>query len=122
MPEYLTSQEGRNLPVVHCVKGTKGHELFGDLEVLSEGSKVFEKVTFGSDLLFDYLRSETFDSVELVGLVSNICVLSNAVLSKVALPEALITVDARCTASHDTELNEKTLDVLEGIQVQVTHR
>lgn len=92
VPEYLDTQEGRNLPIIHCVKGTQGHELYGDLEVLSEGSKVFEKNTFGSDLLFDYLRSETFESVELVGLVSNICVLSNAVLAKTASPETQLSL------------------------------
>ncbi|HHT77422.1 MAG TPA: cysteine hydrolase [Clostridiaceae bacterium] len=122
VPEYLDTQEGRNLPIIHCVKGTQGHELYGDLEVLSEGSKVFEKNTFGSDLLFDYLRSETFESVELVGLVSNICVLSNAVLAKTASPETPIIVDALSTAGNDPELHEKALDVLKGIQVQVINR
>ena len=73
-------------------------------------------------MLFDYLRSETFESVELVGLVSNICVLSNAVLAKTASPETPIIVDALSTAGNDPELHEKALDVLKGIQVQVINR
>ncbi len=121
-PEYLETQEGKNLPVVHCVRGTKGHKLYGKLEKLAEGCLVFEKYTFGSDQLFDYLRSSGFSEIELVGLVSNICVLTNAVLAKTALPEAKIIVDASCTDSHDKAIHDKTLDVLAGIQVQVTNR
>jgi nicotinamidase-related amidase len=122
LPQYLETQEGINLPVMHCVKGTKGHDLYGDLEALSEGCLIFEKPTFGSGELFDYLRKSSFESVELVGLVSNICVLSNAVLSKTALPEALIIVDSTCTDSYDKVLHNEALDVLSGIQVTVTNR
>lgn len=122
LPHYLETQEGKNLPVPHCVKGTKGHDLYGDLEALSEGYRIFEKPSFGSGELFDYLRSSSFESVELVGLVSNICVLSNAVLAKTALPEALIIVDASCTDSYDKTLHNEALDVLAGIQVTVTNR
>ncbi|NLW89227.1 MAG: cysteine hydrolase [Clostridiaceae bacterium] len=117
--EYLSTREGRHLPVVHCVRGTMGHELYGRLEELSRGCMVFEKYTFGSDILFDYLRSSGFSEIELVGLVSNICVLSNAILAQTALPEAMITVNASLTDSYDKDLNAKTLDVLEGLQVRV---
>lgn len=121
-PNYPETQEGKNLPVIHCVRGTKGHEFYGKLKELSEGCPVFEKNTFGSDRLFDYLRSSGFTEIELVGLVSNICVLSNAVLAKTALPEAVIVVDAACTDSHDRVIHEKALDVLEGVQIRVTNR
>ncbi|MBN1891237.1 MAG: cysteine hydrolase [Clostridiales bacterium] len=121
-PDYLETQEGENLPVIHCVRGTKGHEFYGKLKKLSEGCMVFEKYTFGSDRLFDYLRSSGFTGIELVGLVSNICVLSNAIIAKTALPEARIVVDAACTGSHDRTIHEKTLDVLESVQIHVTNR
>ena len=121
-PEYPKTREGKNLPVVHCVRGTRGHALYGRLEELSDGCRVFEKGTFGSDRLFDYLRSSGFESVELVGLVSNICVLSNAALVQTALPEAMIVVDASLTDSFDKSLHEKAMDVLEGIQIRVTGR
>lgn len=122
LPEYLETQEGKNLPVIHCVKGTKGHAFFGDVESLSIGHKIFEKYTFGSDLLMSYLLAHPFDEIELIGLVSNICVLTNAVVAKTANPEAIIYVDAQCTASFDSVLHEKALDILEGIQVKVTNR
>jgi len=121
--DYLSTQEGKNLPVLHCVEGSVGHGLYGRLAgLLREGDEVFEKPNFGSTGLFDYLRGETFDSVELVGLVSNICVLANAVLAKTALPEAIIEVDALCTASFDEALHRAALDVLEGLQVRVANR
>lgn len=122
LPEYLDTQEGKNLPVEHCISGTNGHALFGRVQELSADCRVFEKNTFGSDLLFDFIRQSDFDLIELVGLVSNICVLSNAVLAKTALPEAQIVVDAKCTDSFDKVLHEKALDILEGIQVKVIHR
>ena len=86
--------------------------------------EVFEKPSFGSADLFEWLRAAQppFKSIELVGLVSNICVISNAVLAKAACPEVPVIVDAACTASLDDSLNEKALDVLEGLQVQVTNR
>jgi len=121
-PDYLETREGTHLPVVHCVRGTNGHALYGRLEELAKGCLVFEKYTFGSDRLFDYLRSSGFSEIELVGLVSNICVLTNAILAKTALPEADIIVDASCTDSYDKDLNDKTFDVLSGIQVRVTNR
>ena len=121
--DYLSTQEGKNLPVRHCVLGSDGHGLYGRVAGLpQQGDKVFEKPAFGSAELFDFLRREAFDSIELVGLVSNICVLANAVLAKTALPEAMIEVDALCTASFDQALHRAALDVLEGLQVRVTNR
>ena len=117
---YLNTQEGKNLPVVHCVKGTQGHALYGNTaKALKDGDKIFEKPVFGSWELAEYLRAGKYDEVELVGLVSNICVLSNTVLAKTALPEAKITVDAELTDSFDKKLNEETFDILRGIQVDV---
>ena len=72
--------------------------------------------------LGEYAREQQFDVIELCGVVSNICVLSNAVLLKAALPEAKLIVDARCTASNDDEMNEKALDILQGVQVEVQGR
>ena len=77
---------------------------------------------FGSKQLADYACAQGYDSVELCGLVSNICVLSNAVLIKAALPEAVVIVDAQCTACADEAMNQKALDVMEGLQIQVINR
>lgn len=121
--QYLQTLEGRKLPVVHCIKNTPGWQLYGRIaDVCRQDDVRIEKPGFGSMELAGYLRAGGFDQVELVGLVSNICVISNAVLAKAALPEAEILVDAACTASADPVLHEKALDVLEGLQVTVINR
>lgn len=120
---YLTTQEGSRLPVEHCVRESDGWKLYGKVaSYLNEGTPCFIKGTFGSEKLACYLARQQFDSVELVGLVSNICVLANAVLAKTALPEAEIVVDAACTASADANLHEKALDVMEGLQITILNR
>lgn len=119
-PAYLSTQEGQNLPVEHCIQGTPGWGLYGaTAQKLLPGDRQFYKPVFGSAELFDYLRQGDYDSIELVGLVSNICVLSNAVLAKTALPEARIAVDSRCTASHDPALHTAALQVLQGLQIRI---
>ncbi len=120
---YLRTEEGSHLPTAHCVKGTKGHRLHPDVEdVKRADERIFEKTTFPSLGLGNHLETRSFETIELVGLVSNICVLSNAVIAKAALPDARIVVDAAATASFDDDLHEKALDVLEGLHVQVTNR
>lgn len=120
---YLKTQEGKNLPVIHCIRGTEGWSLFGETaKQIRETDRKFEKGTFGSLALAEYLKEQRYDIVELAGVVSNICVISNAVLAKAALPEALIIVDAACTASNDDTMNEKALDVMEGLQIEVFRR
>ena len=123
--DYLKTREGRNLPVEHCIEGAPGHALYGRIaELIRPTDEVFEKPSFGSADLFEWLRAAQppFKSIELVGLVSNICVISNAVLAKAACPEVPIIVDAACTASFDPALHEKALDVMEGLQVEVINR
>lgn len=121
--EYMETEEGKNLPVIHCVEGTHGHQVQDDVKsVLLDSDKSFIKYTFPSLELGNYLKDKDYESVELCGLVSNICVLSNAVIAKSALPNAHIIVDARATASFDASLHEKTLDILEGIHVEVLYK
>lgn len=121
--DYAHTMEGKKLPVAHCLKDTPGWQLYGQVGAsLLPGDPVFEKETFPSLDLADWLRERDYDTVELCGLVSHICVLSNAVMVKAALPNAAITVDARLTASYDPDLHQKALDVLEGIHITVTDR
>lgn len=131
--DYLETQEGKNLPVAHCIEGTPGHELYGQVKDCIEASdRVFYKSTFGSSELFERLQqlqqiassldTIPFESIELVGLVSHICVLSNAVIARSACPDVPIIVDAACTDSYDKELQEKAFDILEGLQITVTNR
>ncbi len=120
---YMDTAEGKALPVPHCINGTEGWGLYGKLpKHVPAGSPMICKETFGSLSLANYLAQEKFDSVELVGLVSNICVLSNAVLAKAALPESKIIVDASCTSGADKEMHEKSLDIMQGIFIDVINR
>lgn len=120
---YLETQEGRRLPVVHCVKGGHGHELFGETaKQVQPGDMIIDKPSFGSLELARAAMEKNYERIELVGLVSNICVLTNAAVLKTALPEAEITVDAACTASFDAKANEEALDSMEGIQINVINR
>ncbi len=117
---YLNTNEGRNLPVAHCIKGTDGHKLYGKTaNMLKQSDKCFYKPSFGSAELFEYLKAEKFDIVELCGVVTNICVISNAVLAKTALPEAEVSVDSACVASNDDSLNKSALDVMQSLQINV---
>jgi nicotinamidase-related amidase len=118
---YMDTQEGKNLPVPHCIKGSEGHGLCDELKPLLDGKKSFEKLTFGSIELAEYLKENASEisTIEVCGLVSNICVLSNAVVAKAAAPEAEVIVDSKLTASFAPDLHQATLDVLKGIQVTV---
>lgn len=121
--QYLLTQEGRKLPVPHCIGGTEGHKLYGKVGQNCDAEDwCFIKYTFGSDAMYDFLKQNRYTSIELVGVVTNICVISNAVLAKTAQPETEILVDARCVASNDDRLNEKALDVMESLQITVTGR
>lgn len=121
--DYSHTQEGRNLPVQHCTRGSEGWKLYGAVAPLCDDSTPrFEKGAFGSLALANYLAGKDYEAIELVGVVSNICVISNAVLAKAALPEARVIVDAACTASHDGRLNEAALDVMQGLQIEVLNR
>ena len=124
---YLSTREGKNLPVVHCVKGTFGWEVYGETaKALAEvEATAIDKLVFGMDVTDPATAAvlpKEADEIQLVGLVSNICVVSNAVVLQSKYPEATITVDAACTDSFDKSLHEKVLDVLEGFQVKVTGR
>lgn len=121
--DYLETQEGRLLPVPHCAKGTHGWNLYGKIARMREaGDPCFEKPAFGSPELAHYAMENGFEQVELCGLVSNICIISNAILLKAALPEAEVVVDGACTACADPEMNRKALDVMEGLQIRVLRR
>ena len=116
---YSQTQEGRKLPVPHCIKGSNGHELYGNIRFLLRDRKYFEKNTFPSLELGKYLEKNSYDSIELCGLVSNICVLSNAIIAKAACPEAEIIIDSSLTASSDNDLHQKAIDIMRGLQITV---
>lgn len=121
--DYLETQEGKNLPVAHCVKGTWGWELEPRIEALRKSTPI-DKPTFGSKALGDVLKArDTYDGgldeVVLVGLCTDICVISNAILLKAFLPETKITVDASCCAGVTPESHETALQAMSACQIQI---
>ncbi len=121
--DYLTTAEGRTLPIPHCIRGTEGHRLYGKTaHALRQEDRVWEKETFGSLPLAQYLASQGYERVELAGLVAHICVLSNAILAKAALPQAQIAVDAALTLSPDPADKRRALASLAGVQVEILHK
>ena len=116
---YLDTQEGKNLPVIHCVKGTSGWELDPQILPLSTGKHIFEKPTFGSVELADYISGGDYNEIELIGLCTDICVISNAMLIKAYLPEAKVTVDSACCAGVTPKSHENALSAMKMCQINV---
>lgn len=114
---YSETQEGKKLPVVHCVKDSAGWEICDSLKDYAH--TVFEKVTFGSSTLVDYLTKHSFDQIELVGLCTDICVISNALLAKAFNPEVPILVDANCCAGVTPESHNNALEAMRMCQIQI---
>lgn len=119
--DYLNSQEGRNLPVPHCIKHTTGWEICPDVFV--PGHTVIDKITFGFKGWPIYLGTGTqYESVELVGLCTDICVISNAMLIKAFCPELPVIVDAACCAGVTPESHENALRAMEMCQIQILNK
>ena len=115
--EYLSSQEGKNLPVPHCLKNSSGWEIAEGL--LKNGEKVFDKPTFGSLDLAEFIRAEGFEKVEFIGVCTDICVVSNALLAKAFAPETEISVAADCCAGLTGETHEAALKTMRSCQVKI---
>ena len=121
---YLDTQEGQNLPVEHCIKGTEGWEIRPDIRELLKGAKIFEKPTFGSVAMAEYIKdlSEKEEvELEMVGLCTDICVVSNALLLKASMPEVRISVDAACCAGVTPEKHLAALETMRSCQIYVTN-
>ncbi len=114
---YLETQEGRNLPVVHCVKGTEGHEIINELDVT--GAEIFDKPSFGSLELSEKIAMGNYDEIELCGLCTDICVVSNAIILKAKLPETKVTVDEKCCAGVTVESHNAAITTMKMCQVNV---
>ena len=125
--KYLETQEGKKLPVEHCIDGTEGWKLYGETEMMEimypmKCSRI-TKPTFGSTKLAERLlkldKEYGVESITLVGLVTNMCVISNAVIAKAACPEAEIIIKKDLVGSFDNELHQKALDVMESMQMTI---
>lgn len=130
---YLNTEEGKNLPVEHCIKGTDGWEIIDELKpfVRDKGyngfgiKPVYEKKTFGcKELAEDFTKDMDFNypyvcEIEIVGLCTDICVISNALLLKAYEPEVKITVDAKCCAGVTPEAHDAALKAMKSCQINV---
>ena len=118
---YMETQEGRNLPVPHCIRGTEGWQIRTELQ--QAGAEVVDKPTFGSRILAEKLvemnREEAIESITLIGLCTDICVISNAFVIKAFLPETPIIVDAACCAGVTPKSHERALEAMKVCQIAV---
>lgn len=115
--EYMQTQEGRNLPVPHCIRGTHGWEISGALD--TSDCEVIDKPTFGSVALAQKLAVMQPDQIELVGLCTDICVISNAMLCKAYMPETEILVDPACCAGVTPESHNRALKAMSVCQIKI---
>ena len=128
-PDYLDTQEGRKLPVPHCIRGTDGWEIVEPLGKYAEHP--IDKPTFGSQYLGALLKAQDEDlrrqgkpgveRVTLIGLCTDICVISNAMLLKAFLPESEVVVDAACCAGVTPERHRTALAAMRTCQIAVEH-
>lgn len=119
---YLSTQEGRNLPVPHCIKGSDGWQICAELAPLCTEPPV-DKPTFGSYTLAELLATanirEPIGSITLVGLCTDICVIANAMVIKAFLPEVTVKVDAACCAGVTPESHKTALDAMRPCQIVI---
>lgn len=123
--DYLNTQEGKKLPVKHCIEGQEGWQLFGELEKLAkeDSCKVYKKPTFGCVELAADLKAindgELIEEIELCGLCTDICVISNALLLKAFMPEVPVCVDASCCAGVTVTSHHNALDAMKMCQINI---
>ncbi len=111
--DYLDTPEGKKLPVIHCVKGTRGWQIADGLAF--DGVVIIDKPTFG----WTHWDEMSFDSIELVGLCTDICVVSNALILRAQFPNADICVDASCCAGVTPETHKAALETMKMCQIDV---
>lgn len=120
---YLTTQEGAKLPIEHCIKSTWGWELESSInKEVESNTPVIDKVTFGSTVLAQQIKAlndKEAIEVELVGLCTDICVVSNALIIKAYCPEIPLTIDASCCAGVTPETHTSALTTLKMCQVNI---
>lgn len=120
-PDYLQTQEGRFLPVEHCIEGTPGWEINPDVVAALEekSAQIINKPTFGSMQLAEMLTHQDVTEIELIGLCTDICVVSNALIIKANMPEVPISVDAACCAGVTPASHDAALATMRMCQVQI---
>ena len=124
-PDYLNTQEGRNLPIPHCIKDTEGWQIRSDIAELLTDTHIYEKPTFGSVVLAKDIAAIAATEeieIEIIGLCTDICVVSNALLLKAVMPEVQISVDPACCAGVTPESHECALITMEMCQIAMAQQ
>ena len=119
---YMETQEGRYLPVPHCIKGSKGWQIRPDIAALLKDARIYEKPAFGSIQLASDLKELSGKEeirLELIGLCTDICVVCNALLFKAMMPEVPICVDASCCAGVTPGKHLAALETMRSCQIQI---
>lgn len=131
--DYMNTIEGENLPVPHCIVGTPGWELYGNVNRVhnwgATNNKPYydiNKMTFGSTDLIDVFNKiveeadgERHVTVEFTGVVTNICVISNAIIAKATVPNARIIINSSLCGSNDRELEQKAFDIMKNLHMEI---
>ena len=117
--EYLTTQEGRNLPVEHCIRGTRGWQIVPELKGLAEGAEIFDKPTFGSIELVNVLKNSSYSEIYLCGVCTGICVISNAMLAKAAVYETPVKVVEHCCACVTPDSHKTAIEAMKTCQIDI---
>ena len=115
--DYLQTAEGKKLPVEHCIKPQKGWEICPELAPFAKKARVFEKPTFGCTALLDAVKN--YEHITLLGLCTDICVISNALLLKAFYPEKNIAVDSQCCAGVTPQSHQNALDAMKMCQIDI---
>ena len=119
--DYLNTQEGKNLPVKHCIKDTTGWQIHPELETLRKTDAI-DKLTFGSSALPDVLAKEdAIESITFIGLCTDICVISNAMVTKAFFPEVLLYVDAKACAGVTPQSHKNALEAMKMCQITIVN-
>ena len=122
--DYLETQEGKNLPVKHCILGTAGHQIIEELSAFIPETNIFNKPTFGSVELASKIKS-IYDQndgdieIEICGLCTDICVISNALMLKAYMPEVKMSLDEKCTAGVTKELKDSAIKTMRSCQISI---
>ena len=120
---YLSTIEGQKLPVIHCIKNTPGWNFDANILPFTRGKRIFQKPTFGSEKLVNYLKRQhltsPIKSIEVVGICTDICVISNVMMIKAALPNVSIKVDPKACAGVTPQSHQRALDAMTSIHIDI---
>ncbi len=123
---YMDTQEGRNLPVPHCIRGSEGWEICKELKPYTKDRLIIDKVTFGAmdlgPILCKMQEEEEISAITFVGLCTDICVISNVMIAKAFLPEVPVIVDATCCAGVTPDSHNMALASMQTCQVQIERK